>query len=104
MKVTHGGDIWLDKPIPIDVDFTVHITGLPSRGMDPAQFLDDKQKDKSPTKEMKNKCDTERGMRRIIIKWISDTTTKMGAKIMSCRMLRICRKEEVSAEVVAAIA
>jgi hypothetical protein len=32
MAVTHGGDIWLDKLISIDVELIAHITGLPSQG------------------------------------------------------------------------
>jgi hypothetical protein len=47
---------------------------------------------------------TLKGGRRIIIKWISDIATKMGAKIMACKLLRKCRKEEVSAGVVAVAA
>jgi hypothetical protein len=34
--------LWLDKIIPIDVDIIAHITGLPSWGMDPTQFLEEK--------------------------------------------------------------
>jgi hypothetical protein len=36
--------------------------------MDPAQFLEDKTKEKALAEEMKKKYDTERGSRRIIIK------------------------------------
>jgi hypothetical protein len=49
------------QAVSIDVELIVHITGLPSRGMDPAQFLDDKTKEKALAEEMKNKYDTERG-------------------------------------------
>jgi hypothetical protein len=76
------------------------IVELPSRGMDPAQFLNDKTKEKSLAEEMKNKCGTKRGIRRIIIKRISDATTKMGTKNMACKMLRKFRKEEVLVGVV----
>jgi hypothetical protein len=68
--------------------------------MDPMQFLDDKTKEKALTEEMKNKFGTERGTRGIIIKWISDAMTKMGAKIMAWKLLRKCRKEEVLVGVV----
>jgi hypothetical protein len=90
MAVTHGRDIWLDKLISIDVELIAHITGLPSWGMDPAQFLDDKTKEKALAEEMKNKYGTERGTHRIIIKQISDIATKMAAKIMACKLLRKC--------------
>jgi hypothetical protein len=51
--------------------------------------------------EMKKKYDTERGSRGIIIRRISDTATRMATKIMACKLLRKCRKEEVSVGVVA---
>jgi hypothetical protein len=35
LAVMHGGDIWLDKPVPITVELITQITGLPTRGMDP---------------------------------------------------------------------
>jgi hypothetical protein len=35
LAVTHGGDIWLDKLISINVDLIMSITGFPSWGMDP---------------------------------------------------------------------
>jgi hypothetical protein len=72
MEVSHGGDLWLEKLIPIEVDLNAHIIGIPSWGMDPAQFLEEKTKEKSLVEEMKNKYDTERGTCRIIIKQISD--------------------------------
>jgi hypothetical protein len=100
MAITHGRDIWLDKLISIDVELIVHITGFPSRGMDPTQFIKDKTKEKALAEEMKKKYDTERGTHRIIIKRISDVATKMAAKSMACKMLRKFRKEEVSTRVV----
>jgi hypothetical protein len=36
LAVTHGGDIWLDKLVSIDVELIANIIGLPSWGMDPA--------------------------------------------------------------------
>jgi hypothetical protein len=104
MAVTHGRDLWLDKLVSIDVDLIAHIIGLPSRGMDPAQFLEEKTKEKALAEEMKKKYGTERGTRGIIIKQISDIATKMAAKIMACKLLKKCRKEEVSAGVVAVAA
>jgi hypothetical protein len=52
---THGGDIWLDRPIPITVELIAQITGLPTRGMDPALILEDKSKEKELVEEMKKK-------------------------------------------------
>jgi hypothetical protein len=68
LAVTHGGDIWLDKPIPITIELIAQITGLPIQGMDPMLILDDKSKEKVLAEEMKNKYGIARGMRGIIIK------------------------------------
>jgi hypothetical protein len=68
LAVTHGRDIWLDKPIPIVIDLIANTTGLLIRGMDPALFLDEKTKEKSLEEEMNKKYGTERGTRGIIIK------------------------------------
>jgi hypothetical protein len=62
--------------------------------MDPAQFIDDKTKEKSLVEEMKNKYETSRGTRGIIIKRINVAMTQMATKIMSYNLLRKFHKEE----------
>jgi hypothetical protein len=104
MAVTHGGYLWMEKIVSIDVELVTHITGLPSRGMDLGQFLKYKTKEKPLDEEMKKKYDTERGSRRIIIKIISDIATRMETKIMTCKLIRKCHKEEVSTGVVTSTA
>jgi hypothetical protein len=47
LAVTHGGDVWMDKPVPITIELIAQITGLPIRGMDPMLILDDKSKEKA---------------------------------------------------------
>jgi hypothetical protein len=64
LAVTHGGDIWLDKPIPITVELIAQITGLPIQGMDPTLFLDEKTKEKALAEEMKKKYGTSKGDKR----------------------------------------
>jgi hypothetical protein len=104
LAVMHGGDIWLDRPVPITVELITQITGLPSRGMDPALILDDKSKEKALAEEMKKKYGTARGTRGIIIKWINNAVTQLGANILACKLLRKCRKDEVPAGVIAVAA
>jgi len=100
MEVTHGGDLWLDKLVLINVEIIAYIIGMPSQGMDPAQFLKDKTKEKALIEEMKKTYDTERVTRIIIIKQTSDIMTRTTTKIMAHKVLRKCRKEEVPAGVV----
>jgi hypothetical protein len=104
LAVTHGGDIWLDKPVPISVELIAQITGLPTRGMDPVLIMDDKSKEKALADEMKNKYGTTRGMRGIMIKRINNASTQLGAKILACKFPRKCYKDEVPAGVIAVAA
>jgi hypothetical protein len=100
LEIMHGGDIWLENIMSIDVELIANITGLPSRGMDPAHFLDDKSREKALAEDMKKKYGTDRGTIWIIIKRINDATTKLGAEILACKLLRKFRREEVPAGVV----
>jgi hypothetical protein len=52
---------------------------------------------------MKQTYGTERGSRGIIINRISEPTTRLATKLMACKLLRKCRKEEVPAGVIAAV-
>ena len=90
----------MDKPVPISIEIIANIIGLPIQGMDPALFLDEKTKEKMIAEEMKKKYGTERGTRGIIIKRINDATTQLGAKVLTSKLLRKCRREEVPTGVV----
>jgi hypothetical protein len=102
MEVTHRGYLWVEDPISIDVDPITYIIGLPPQGETPEQFLDAKTKEKSLAKEITNTYGTERGSHIIITKHISDVATRMATKIMLCKLLRKCFKEEVPVGVVVA--
>jgi hypothetical protein len=95
LAVTHGWDILLDKPVPITIELIAQITGLPIRGMDPTFIMDKQSKDKTLAEEMKNKYATARGTRGIMIKRINNVATQLGAKILACKFLRKCCKDEV---------
>jgi hypothetical protein len=58
MAATHGGYLWLEQIVSIDVDLIAYITVFPTRGETPAQFLDEKTKEKELDAEMKNKYGT----------------------------------------------
>jgi hypothetical protein len=94
----------LDKPIPITLDLIVQITCLPIWGMDLALVMDDKSKEKMLAEEIKKKYGTARGTRGIIIKQINNVATQLGAKILACKLLRKCRREEVPVGVIAVTA
>jgi hypothetical protein len=63
----HGGILWIDRPMPVNVDLIATITGLPTNGEKPEQYLEDKNKAKSILDEIKDKYGMERGNRGIKI-------------------------------------
>ena len=58
MVVTHGGYLWLEQLISIDVELIAYIIGMPLWGEDPTQFLGDKMKEKALAEEMKKNYGT----------------------------------------------
>jgi hypothetical protein len=102
MAVLHGGFLWLEEPClnRRGTNCIHHRSSI--YGRESVQYLDDKTKEKSLAEEMKKTYGTERGSCGIIIKRISDATMRMATKLMACKMLRKCRKEEVPVGVVAA--
>jgi hypothetical protein len=42
----HGGILWMDRLVPIDVDLIANFTGFPTSGVNPEDYLDSKVKDK----------------------------------------------------------
>jgi hypothetical protein len=83
LEFMHGGDLCLDKPIPITIELIMQITGLPIQGMDPMLILDDKSKEKALAEEMKKKYGTDRGTIGIIIKRLNDVMTQLGENILA---------------------
>jgi hypothetical protein len=65
-------DFWMDRPVPIDVYLIANIIGLPTNGVKPEQYLDDKTKEKAIAEEVKSQFGTDRGSRGMIIKNIND--------------------------------
>jgi hypothetical protein len=92
----------MDRPMPINVDLITTITGLPTDGEKPEKYLEDKTKEKSISDEIKAKYGTERGNRGIRISDINDPATRFATRLLGCKLMRKCPKEEVPAGVVAA--
>jgi hypothetical protein len=102
LALVHGGILWMERHVSIDVDLIAEITGLLTDGEKPEHYLDDKTKEKYLAEEMKKKYGTERGSRGIIINRISEPTMRLEMKLMACKLLRKCHKEEAPAGVIAA--
>jgi hypothetical protein len=77
LALVHGGILWMESHVSIYVYLIAYITCLPIDGEKPEQYLDDKTKEKTLAKEMKNKYGTERGSRGIIINQIIEPMKRL---------------------------
>jgi hypothetical protein len=77
----HGGILWIDKTMPINVDLIIVITRLPTYGEKPDQYLEDKTKEKSISDEIKAKFGTDKGNRGIRINDINDPMMRFATRL-----------------------
>jgi hypothetical protein len=49
----YGGILWMDRPVHIDVALIAKITGFPTVGMQPEEYLDNKAREKEITEIVK---------------------------------------------------
>jgi hypothetical protein len=93
----------MDRHVSIYVDLIFEITCLPINGEKPEQYLDDRTKEKAIVEEINNKYGTDRGSMGMIIKQIIEPTMIFATKLMACKILRKCHKEEAPAGVIVAV-
>jgi hypothetical protein len=94
--------MWMDRLVPINVDLIAAITGIPTDGDRPKQYLEDKTKAKAIFDEIKVKYGIEIGNKGININDINDPVTRFATSLLGCKLMLKCRKEEVPTTVVAA--
>jgi hypothetical protein len=75
LERVHKGILWMDRPVPINVDLITTITEIPIDGEKSEQYLEDKSKEKSISDEIKEKYGSERGNIGIRINDINDLVT-----------------------------
>jgi hypothetical protein len=91
----------MDRPVQLDVALITKITGLPTVGTQPEEYLDNKACEKEITEIVKAQFGTNRGNMGIVLRDINDDTTRFTNKLMACKLLRKCRKEEAPTGVIA---
>jgi hypothetical protein len=89
------------RQVPINVDSITTIMGLPTEREKPEKYLEHKMKEKSISDEIKANYGMERGNRGIRISDINDPATRFATRLLGCKLMCKCRKEEVSVGVVA---
>jgi hypothetical protein len=96
----HKGYLWLNRPVSIDTDLIVHITGLPSQGEDPSLIFSDKKNEKALSESMKEKFHTFRGQHSLDVASICDPTVRFVTQVLACKLLRKCQKDQVPTTVI----
>jgi hypothetical protein len=100
LELVHRGIPWLDRPVSIYFDLIVAITGLRTNGEKLEQYLDEKTKENTLEDKMKKTYGIVRGSRGIVINRISELVTRMETKILACKFLSKCHKEEAPTRVI----
>ena len=93
----------MDKPLQIDVALISKITGLPTFGVQPKEYVDNKARKKEITQLVKAQFGTSWGNRGIVLKDINDNVTRFTNNIMACKQLRKCRKQEAPASIITVV-
>jgi hypothetical protein len=89
----HGGIIWMDKPVQVNVALISKITGFPTINVPPEDLLENKVCEKELEEQVKAQFSMTKGNRGIIIKYMNENVT-IFSSIMSCKLLRkICIEE-----------
>ena len=83
----HGGFLWLDKKVFVDVKLIETITILPLAGIDPTPYFRKYDSTMLVTK-MKDKYDLCRYTRGFLIKSINVHTVRFIAKVLDTKLLK----------------
>jgi hypothetical protein len=95
-KVSYG---WT-RPVSIDTQLIVWITGLSSVGEDPLPLFTDKTHEKELAERMKEKYDTHRGARGLDVVSINDDSVRFVMQVLACKLLRKCHRDQVPTGVI----
>jgi hypothetical protein len=68
--------------------------GLPTIGTKPKEYLDNKVHEKEIVDMVKAQFGTIRGNMGIVLRDTNDNATRFANKLMACKLLRKCKKEE----------
>jgi hypothetical protein len=88
----------MDRLVHIDVALITKITGLPTVGAQPKEYLDNKENEKEITKIVKEQFGTKKGNRGIVLRDINDEMTTFYSNLMACKLLRNYRKKRLQQE------
>ena len=86
----HGGFLWINKNIPINLDKVVQITGLPKYRVDRAQFFMEKEKYKEITNILKETYNLKKNNKGYEVASINDKFVCFKTKALASKVLQKC--------------
>lgn len=101
LSCVHGGYMWLNKSVSINIDLIVRITGLLSQVQNPASLFFDKKNEKVLAESMKEKLHTFNGQRGMDVASICDPRVRFATQALACKLLIKCKKDQVPFAVIA---
>jgi hypothetical protein len=72
LSCIHGRYLWMDRPMSIDSELIMQITGLSMVGEDPTLLFSDKSNEKALSERIREKFGMFRAMRRLNVENIND--------------------------------
>jgi hypothetical protein len=91
----HRGYMWIDRPMSIDIDLLVKITCLSSQGKDPTSLFFDNKNEKILFESMEYKFHTLHRHHGLDVASIYDLGVRFATQVLSCKLLRKCKKDQV---------
>ena len=82
----HGGFLWLDRKVSMEIELIAVITGLPLGVPNPTPFFAAKDKDIALTNNLKDKYDLTRDTRGFFIASINYHTVRFAAKVLDRKL------------------
>jgi len=93
----------MESSVPIDVHPIAKIICFPTNNVKPKHYLDNKARDKEIAKEVTVQFGIDKGNKGIVINDINGHAMRFSTKLMTCKLLMKCRKEEALTGVIAAV-
>jgi hypothetical protein len=101
LSYVDGGYMWLDKTISINIDLIMRIIGILPQGEDPSLLFFNKKNEKYLANSMKDKFHKFHKQHSLYVARISDPTVRFLMQALSCKLLRMCRNDQVLEVVIA---
>jgi len=95
LMFVHGGYLWLDRRISIDIYLIVCIIGISLKWEDPSPLFFDKKNENALSEITREMFHTHRAQHGLDVTSICDPKVRFLMYILACKLLRKCRKDQI---------